>query len=447
MNERIRKQTDVCNPFAFQYIHNLKTSVNISPELPCVVLASPGMLQSGVSRQLFDQWASDSKNGVVIAGYAVENTLAKDLIVNPPSDVTTLEGKMQPLNCLVDHVSFSAHVDFVQNKTFISKIKPKHIILVHGQKDEMGRLKSALTLQFRNNTSTTTTPPTISMPPNLQDVKLKFIRRTNAKVMGSLAANQPTTGSELQGILVTQPKTCRIVAPQDVSTYTPLRMGKIQSKLHIPFGGSFSTLQLFLNEMFANMTTTASSSSNSITSGETKDHHNDVCFGFNDEQVQLKMKINSDMKTIVGGKVLLEWMASPMNDVMADAIVALIMHAQSSTASIRLTSQPCNHRPNKKIKAEEEDQQQSSDHLQLFYNVLKERFQNVQAIFEGSQQATFEITLEDDNNNNNCTVTVIQQQEQQSGYKITVECEDNKFAQTVQTCLRNIASAHTPLQP
>ncbi len=437
MNERIRKQTDVCNPFAFQYIHNLKTSVNISPELPCVVLASPGMLQSGVSRQLFDQWASDSKNGVIIAGYAVENTLAKDLIVNPPSDVTTLEGKMQPLNCLVDHVSFSAHVDFVQNKNFISKIKPKHIILVHGQKDEMGRLKSALTLQFRNNASTTATPPTISMPPNLQDVKLKFIRRTNAKVMGTLAANQPTTGSELQGILVTQPKTCRIVAPQDVSTYTPLRMGKIQSKLHIPFGGSFSTLQLFLNEMFANMTT-------STTSDEKE---NEVCFGFNDEQVQLKMKIISDMKTIAGGKVLLEWMASPMNDVMADAIVALIMHAQSSTASIRLTSQPCNHtnsRPNKKIKAEKEEEQ--SDHLQLFYNVLKEQFQNVQAIFEGSQQATFDIVTDDDTNNN-CTVTVIQQQEQQSGYKITVECKDNKFAQTVQTCLRNIASAHTPLQP
>ena len=437
MNERIRKQTDVCNPFAFQYIHNLKTSVNISPELPCVVLASPGMLQSGVSRQLFDQWASDSKNGVIIACYAVENTLAKDLIVNPPSDVTTLEGKMQPLNCLVDHVSFSAHVDFVQNKNFISKIKPKHIILVHGQKDEMGRLKSALTLQFRNNASTTATPPTISMPPNLQDVKLKFIRRTNAKVMGTLAANQPTTGSELQGILVTQPKTCRIVAPQDVSTYTPLRMGKIQSKLHIPFGGSFSTLQLFLNEMFANMTT-------STTSDEKE---NEVCFGFNDEQVQLKMKIISDMKTIAGGKVLLEWMASPMNDVMADAIVALIMHAQSSTASIRLTSQPCNHtssRPNKKIKAEKEEEQ--SDHLQLFYNVLKEQFQNVQAIFEGSQQATFDIVTDDDTNNN-CTVTVIQQQEQQSGYKITVECKDNKFAQTVQTCLRNIASAHTPLQP
>jgi cleavage and polyadenylation specificity factor subunit 3 len=28
-------------------------------------------------------------------------------------------------------------------------VDPKHIILVHGQKDEMGRLKSALMLQYK----------------------------------------------------------------------------------------------------------------------------------------------------------------------------------------------------------------------------------------------------------------------------------------------------------
>jgi cleavage and polyadenylation specificity factor subunit 3 len=84
----------------------------------------------------------------LIAGYAVEGTLAKE-IMNAPKEVTTLEGRRQPLNCLVDYVSFSAHVDFMQNRNFISKVDPNNIILVHGQKDEMGRLKSALLLQYR----------------------------------------------------------------------------------------------------------------------------------------------------------------------------------------------------------------------------------------------------------------------------------------------------------
>ena len=79
---------------------------------------------------------------------AVEHTLAKE-IMNQPKEVVTLEGRRQPLNCLVDYVSFSAHVDFVQNRSFITQVDPKHIILVHGQKDEMGRLKSALLLQHR----------------------------------------------------------------------------------------------------------------------------------------------------------------------------------------------------------------------------------------------------------------------------------------------------------
>ena len=103
---------------------------------------------SFLSTTITDRWATDSKNGVLIAGYAVEHTLAKE-IMNQPKEVVTLEGKRQPLNCLVDYVSFSAHVDFVQNRGFITQVDPKHIILVHGQKDEMGRLKSALLLQYR----------------------------------------------------------------------------------------------------------------------------------------------------------------------------------------------------------------------------------------------------------------------------------------------------------
>ncbi|KAI2509751.1 Pre-mRNA 3'-end-processing endonuclease polyadenylation factor C-term [Fragilaria crotonensis] len=151
------------NPFAFTFIQNLKSIdlENFDDSGPSVVFASPGMLQSGVSRQLFDRWATDPKNGVLIAGYAVEHTLAKE-IMNQPKEVVTLEGRRQPLNCLVDYVSFSAHVDFVQNRSFIAQVDPKHIILVHGQKDEMGRLKSALMLQYRQLPENKR--PTITMP-------------------------------------------------------------------------------------------------------------------------------------------------------------------------------------------------------------------------------------------------------------------------------------------
>jgi cleavage and polyadenylation specificity factor subunit 3 len=96
------------------------------------------------------------------------------------------------------------------------------------------------------------------MPPNLQEVKFKFPRRRSAKVMGSLAdkKTEPKEGETVRGILVTHNFHSKIVSPEDLSTYTPLRVGSISSKLHVPFVASVSTLELFLNEMFSGVTQT-----------------------------------------------------------------------------------------------------------------------------------------------------------------------------------------------
>jgi cleavage and polyadenylation specificity factor subunit 3 len=94
------------------------------------------------------------------------------------------------------------------------------------------------------------------MPPNLQEVKLKFARRRAAKVMGSLAdrEQEPQEGEQMRGIMVTNNFRSKIVAPEDLATYTPLRVGSITSKLHVPFAGSDQTLELFLNEMYSGIT-------------------------------------------------------------------------------------------------------------------------------------------------------------------------------------------------
>lgn len=96
------------------------------------------------------------------------------------------------------------------------------------------------------------------MPPNLQTVSLKFARRRAAKVMGRLAIkdSEPAEGEEVQGVLVTHNFTSKIVKAEDLATYTPLRLGSISSKLHVPFSGSVETLRLFVMEMFAGVTET-----------------------------------------------------------------------------------------------------------------------------------------------------------------------------------------------
>ncbi len=50
----------------------------------------------------------------------------------------------KPLRCGVAHISFSAHADYEQTSGFLDAVRPPHVVLVHGEKTEMMRLKSAL---------------------------------------------------------------------------------------------------------------------------------------------------------------------------------------------------------------------------------------------------------------------------------------------------------------
>jgi len=473
MNARIRAQMDVGNPFDFQFISNLKgiDANSFDDRGPSVVFASPGMLQSGASRQLFDRWASDPKNGVLLAGYAVENTLAKD-ILNQPKEVVTMEGRRQPLACLVEYVSFSAHVDFMQNQGFITKVEPKHIVLVHGQKDEMGRLKRYL-MQHHRQLPENKRPQSVIMPPNLQEVKLPFTRRRSAKVMGTLADRQTES---VRGILVTQNFNSKIVSPEDLPTYTALRVGSVSSKLHVPFAGQPTALRVFLNEMFDGVTETALVNTDEIdvsvyeSEVEKTDADEALVFGLHGNQVRITTGQRKGIATV-------EWEASPVGDVLADAVVALLMHAQSSAASIRLTSIPCRHRLstsgdlsvadisnddeqvepiNKKRKEQnsrETDCKRIEKLLRLFHHVLKEQFEKVEAVYE-TTKATFEVQTDtglesgplSDKESLVCISTVDFGHILSTDAKITVECKDEKLARNIQDCLKNIAVAATPLK-
>jgi cleavage and polyadenylation specificity factor subunit 3 len=75
MNQHIRDITDISDPFKFNYIRNIinneKTNESNSNTF-CVVMASPGFLLNGVSRNIFEMWCENEKNGLIIAGYTVE---------------------------------------------------------------------------------------------------------------------------------------------------------------------------------------------------------------------------------------------------------------------------------------------------------------------------------------------------------------------------------------
>jgi cleavage and polyadenylation specificity factor subunit 3 len=176
------------NPFKLRFVTEVKSPGRLDDTGPCVVLATPSMLQSGLSRQLFDAWCEDARNGIIICDFAVQGTLAREIQGTPSHILTKAGAKVQlplpfgtdraipavascgvhtchqavvrtlqhaeqssvvsqagavqvPLRMSVDVISFSAHADFRQTSGFIEALDPAHVVLVHGEAVEMGRLR------------------------------------------------------------------------------------------------------------------------------------------------------------------------------------------------------------------------------------------------------------------------------------------------------------------
>ena len=58
--------------------------------------------------------------------------------------MTFLTGNEVNLKMLVRFISFSAHADFKEIREFIDMMMPPHVVLVHGDANEMHRLKNAV---------------------------------------------------------------------------------------------------------------------------------------------------------------------------------------------------------------------------------------------------------------------------------------------------------------
>ncbi len=119
------------------------------------------------------------------SGYCVEGTLAKH-VLSEPEDITTMAGQKLPMKLSVDYISFSAHTDYQQTSEFIRILKPPHVVLVHGEANEMSRLKAALIREYEHDPDTQIK---IYNPRNTQAVELYFKGEKTAKVQFNIHHN------------------------------------------------------------------------------------------------------------------------------------------------------------------------------------------------------------------------------------------------------------------
>ena len=246
LNEEVQEEDK--SPFAFKYISCKKDLKDFADIGPCVVLASPGMLQTGVSRELFERWCTEARNGVIIAGYCVEGTLAKT-ILDRPREIIQEDGKILPLKMdSIYNVSFSAHSDFAQTKDFVTSISgTRQIVLVHGNPDAVSKLSERLMSEFADRKLIAH----ISI--NSQPISLPVKSTMHARAYGSLV-NQSHTKEAQKLLLLTSKVTGEsiLIAPNEISKYTSQKSAQLNFGCHIPCPSTFKLddMRMFMSRPF-----------------------------------------------------------------------------------------------------------------------------------------------------------------------------------------------------
>ncbi|KAF9960435.1 Integrator complex subunit 11 [Mortierella alpina] len=145
-NEKIKSTFVHRNMFDFKHIKAWDRAYIDNPG-PMVVFATPGMLHSGTSLELFKKWAPDPKNMVIMPGYCVAGTVGSKVLAGEKKiqidSFTTVDVNLQ-----VKNLSFSAHADAKGIMQLIRQCEAKNVVLVHGEKSSMGYLKSRIMTEF-----------------------------------------------------------------------------------------------------------------------------------------------------------------------------------------------------------------------------------------------------------------------------------------------------------
>src|SRR5918999_1389610 len=141
------------NPFQSEYFTVIsgygKRDDILSDENPAIVMATSGMLEGGPSVEYFKELAPDPKNKIMFVSYQINGTLGRRVLDGAMSEVSMMEksGKVKvvPVGCQTQKIDgFSGHSDFNQILNFVSRIRPKRVLVNHGEKSKSENVASAI---------------------------------------------------------------------------------------------------------------------------------------------------------------------------------------------------------------------------------------------------------------------------------------------------------------
>lgn len=324
MNSNIRSRfARRDNPFDFKYVKWLKDPKRLDHRQPCVVMASAQFMSFGLSRELLEEWAPDPKNGVIVTGYSIEGTMARTLLGEPDHIDSLRGGNNIPRRCTVKEISFGAHVDYAQNSKFIQEIGAQHVVLVHGEASQMGRLRAAL----RDSYATRGQEINIHTPKNLETLTLTFRTERVVKAIGSLAEQRATHGAPVQGLLVSKDFSYTLLDPKDLRDFTGLSTSSIVQKQSIPMGVDWSVVRWHLEGMYGEVDDSEDAEGRQVLTVSWKQPNTLLI------PPQIMNAINVVRMSDV--EVQMQWVSNTSNDMIADSALVVLLGIDTSPATVK----------------------------------------------------------------------------------------------------------------
>lgn len=292
----------------------------------------PVRAQSGLSRELFERWCADKRNGLMMPGYTVAGTLGNH-VMSEPTEITTQAGDVVPVNLSIEYISFSAHSDYTQTSGFIEATRPRHVVLVHGSEEEMRRLRGALTQQFGRDQDGRGALEVLT-PRNCQMVQIAFHAQRVARAVGAVAKQRRADGAPVEGLLVRRDFGYQLLADGDLAEHTELTTVSIVQRPTLPFHGSHAALRAALAQIFsvadAADKAAAADGADGTPADAARPDELRVCVG---EAVTL---VASESQQ----SVQLEWSSGTANDMIADAVASLVLRLESEAVLAQQGAMP-----------------------------------------------------------------------------------------------------------
>ena len=141
------------NPFQSEYFtvingHGKRDEV-FSDENAAIIMATSGMLEGGPSVEYFKEIAPSPNNKILFVSYQINGTLGRRVLDGTMNEVSMLDknGKVKvvPVRCQTQKMDgFSGHSDFNQIMSFVAKIRPKRVLVNHGERSKSDNVASAI---------------------------------------------------------------------------------------------------------------------------------------------------------------------------------------------------------------------------------------------------------------------------------------------------------------